>query len=326
MITPIHVLMLQLGTPDAPTARALRRYLRQFLSDPRVIEMPAWKRWLVANLLVAPFRAHRSAEKYARIWDRQTGSPLLNLTRRQANALGDRLGERFCVHFGMGYGRPPIADAVGTLIRAQCSRLVVLPMFPQYSGATTASVLDGMFAALRRHRVMPAMRIIRDYHNDEGYIAAVTHGIEKVAAAAATPPDHCLLSFHGLPQSFVHDGDPYEEHVRATAAAIARKLKWPDEFWSLTYQSRFGAKEWLQPYTDRTLEHLGRSGRTNVLVATPGFTTDCLETLDEIGFEATVDFLAAGGRVLLRVPCVNDDPQFIDALANRIVVECEGWL
>jgi ferrochelatase len=325
MTTPIDVLLLQLGTPSAPTTPALRRYLREFLSDPRVIELPSWRRWLLVNLLIVPRRAPRTAEKYRRIWDPRNGSPLLDISRRQANALARALGNTFRVHVAMRYGGPSIRDVTRKLFGVDCRRLVVLPMYPQYSAATTASGLDALFAALARQRVLPAFRVINHFYNDPGYIDAVARSIARTIESAALTPEFSLLSFHGLPLSCVERGDPYREQTETTARMIAERLGWSASQWRLTYQSRFGKEPWLTPYTDEMLKETARAGLKTVLVATPGFTADCLETIDEIGYEGAMDFLSSGGRVLLRVPCVNDDPAFVAALAELVQRESEGW-
>ncbi|QDU63466.1 Ferrochelatase [Planctomycetes bacterium Pan216] len=326
---PIDVLLLQLGTPDEPTAKGLRPYLREFLSDPRVVEVSPWLRWLLVNLIIVPFRSPRSAEKYRRIWDDETGSPLLDITRRQTAALGELLGEHYRVQFGMRYGKPSIREAIRNIAEWGGQRIIVVPMYPQYSATTTASGLDGLFDALREERIVPAMRIVQDYYEDPAYIDAVVWRIRKTweeAEQLGQRPEVSLLSFHGIPHSYVLAGDPYQCQSTKTAHLVARRLGWSDEQWRLTFQSRLGPSEWLQPYTDKTLIALGEQGVKTVLVAQPGFTADCLETIDEIGYEGLEEFRSGGGETLVRVPCVNDDPPFIEALKGIVEREAQGWL
>lgn len=324
----IDVLMLQLGTPDAPTTSAVRPYLREFLGDPRILEMSAWKRWLLVNLLIAPFRAPKSAVKYRRIWDPAKGSPLLSITQSQCDRLREALGRDYRVWFAMRYGRPSIASVMREVSQAGCERIVVLPMYPQYSATTTASTLDALFEALRSQRVVPSMRVIRDYHDDTGYIQAVASRIRRSldeAKAIGVEPDIHLISFHGIPRIYIDRGDPYREQSTATAKLLAERMGWEMDQWRLVFQSRLGRQEWLTPYTDETLVELAAQGIQRVLVVQPGFTADCLETIDEIGYEGRMEFEAAGGKELIRVPCLNDDAEFIAALANLVRRESGGW-
>jgi ferrochelatase len=327
-MTPIDVLLLQLGTPEAPTAAGLRPYLREFLGDPRIVEAPALVRWLLVNLVIVPFRSPKSAAKYQRIWSDTNGSPLLDITRRQTAALAQRLGEEFRVHFAMRYGDPSIRKVIAGLMKQRCERLVVLPMYPQYSATTTASGLDGLFDALKGERIIPSLRIISQYYDEPHYIAAVAAGIERTLAEArqqGLEPDFRLLSFHGIPRAYIDRGDPYQCQSVATARFVAQRLGWRDEEWKVTFQSRLGPTEWLTPYTDETLKELGGEGVETVLIAQPGFTADCLETIDEIGYEGLEEFRSGGGKNLLRVPCVNDSPEFIVALEKLVLREAEGW-
>jgi ferrochelatase len=322
---PVGVLLIQLGTPDAPTARALRRYLRQFLSDPRVIELPRWQ-WLpIFYLFVLPFRPAQSAAKYRRIWQAQTGSPLLHWTRRQAALVQEQL-PHVPVRFAMQIGNPPVAKVVEEMIQAGIERLLVLPLYPQYSATTTASALDALFQALQRQRRVPALRVVPPYYDHPAYLEAVTAVIRDELARLSWEPEHYLLSFHGLPVRYVQRGDPYPQQVQHTAAALRERLHWPEGRWTLTFQSRFGREEWLRPYTDETLCQLARQGVRRVFVAMPGFTADCLETLDEIGNEARHLFQQAGGAELRACPCLNDHPRWIEALATLLRQEGQGWL
>jgi ferrochelatase len=328
MTMPIDVFMLQLGTPTEPTAKGLRPYLRQFLSDPRVIEAPAILRWILVNLIIVPFRSPKSAEKYRRIWDAQTGSPLLSITKSQRDALAAELGPDYRVSFAMRYGQPSVDHVLRGLIKQKSQRMIVLPMFPQYSATTTASGLDALYQALQKHRVVPALRVIRDYHDDADYLDAITAMITRYRQQAideGKEPGMYLISFHGIPIDYIKRGDPYMRQSAVTGKAIAKRMGWKKGDWKLVFQSRLGRQKWLTPYTDVTLKELGREGIKHVLVAQPGFTADCLETIDEIGYEGQEEFEEAGGHELIRVPCANDDPGFIKALANIVRRESFGW-
>jgi ferrochelatase len=319
------VLLIQLGTPDAPTVPALRRYLRQFLGDPRVIETPRLPWWFVLNLFILPTRPKQSAAKYRRIWDAQTGSPLLHWTRRQTEAL-QRLLPDVPVRFGMQVGNPPLADVVHELIAAGADRLIVLPMYPQYSATTTASATDTLFKALLRERRVPALRLVPPYYAHPAYLDAVAAVIHDELANLPWEPEHYLLSFHGIPIDYARRGDPYATHVKRTTAGLIQRLGWPAGRWTQTFQSLFGRAEWLKPYTDRKLADLARRGVKRVFVAMPGFTADCLETIDEIGFEARESFRHAGGEELHACRCLNDHPAWIWAMRTLIEEEGRGWL
>ena len=318
------VLLIQLGTPDAPTVPALRRYLRQFLSDPRVIEAPRLIWWFILNFRILPTRPRESAAKYQRIWT-ANGSPLLHITRLQTAALQRALGD-FPVRFGMQIGNPPLASVVHEMIESGVERLIVLPMYPQYSAPTTASAMDCLFHALKKERRVPAIRVVPPYYEHPAYIDAVTAVIQEDLAQLAWRPEHFLLSFHGLPVKYVERGDPYPRHIQRTTELLIDRLGWAKEHWTQTFQSRFGKDEWLQPYTDKTLEELARRGVKRVFVATPGFTTDCLETLDEIGNEARELFQHAGGQSLHLCRCLNDHPKWIEAMRSLILQEGRGWI
>src|SRR5262245_52265952 len=290
------VLLVQLGTPDAPDVPSLRRYLRQFLSDPRVIESaPTWRWRMILNLFILTSRPQQSAAKYRRIWDPATGSPLLHLTRRQTEKLQQALPD-VPVRFGMQVGNPPVAEVVNDLIRAGVDRLIVLPMYPQFSATTTASATDALFQALMKQRRVPALRIVPPYYDHPAYLDAVTVVIRDALAKLPWEPEHYLLSFHGIPIAYAQRGDPYATHVKRTTAQLIKRLGWPRERWTQSFQSLFGRDEWLKPYTEEVLKRLAARGVRRVLVATPGFTTDCLETLDEIGNEAREAFRHAGGE------------------------------
>lgn len=319
------VLLVQLGTPDAPTVPALRRYLAQFLWDPRVIEAPRLLWWLILHLRILRTRPAQSAVKYQRIWDPVTGSPLLHYTRLQADAL-QRLFPQVPVRFGMQIGNPPVDQVVREMIKSGVDRLIALPMYPQYSATTTASATDVLFKALLKERRVPALRIVPPYYDHPAYISATVAVIRDALARLPQVPEHYLLSFHGLPVKYVERGDPYPEHVERTTELLQEQLAWPAGRWTQSFQSLFGRDLWLQPYTDATLSRLAKEGVQRVFVATPGFTADCLETIDEIGYEARETFRHAGGLELYRCPCLNDHPAWIDAMRTLILEEGRGWL
>jgi protoporphyrin/coproporphyrin ferrochelatase len=322
---PPGVLLVQLGTPDAPTPAALRRYLKQFLSDPRVIEAPRWQWWLILHLFVLPFRPKQSTAKYQRIWDPVTGSPLLHYTRLQTAALQKALPQ-VPVRFGMQVGNPPVAEVVQEMIRQGVERLLVLPMYPQYSATTFASATDVLFQALMKERRVPALRIVPPYYEHPAYLDAVTALIRDELAKLTWQPDHYLLSFHGIPIRYAQAGDPYATQVKRTTAQLVQRLGWPRDQWTQTFQSLFGREEWLKPYTEEKLKQLAKAGKKRVFVALPGFTADCLETLDEIGNEARETFRHAGGELLHPCPCLNDHPAWIDAMRRIVTEEGQGWL
>jgi ferrochelatase len=321
----VGVLLIQLGTPDEPTAPALRRYLRQFLGDPRVIEVPRWKWRIILNLFILPFRPKRSAAKYQRIWNAVTGSPLLHHTHRQTEALQKLLPD-VPVTFGMQVGNPSVAEAVRSLVSSGVERLIVLPMYPQYSATTTASATDVLFHALMTERRVPALRIVTSYYDHPAYLDAVTTIVRENLARLSWQPDHFVLSFHGIPIRYSQAGDPYATQVKRTTAGLIKRLGWERSRWTQSFQSLFGREEWLKPYTDNVLTKLAKGGVRKVFVATPGFTSDCLETLDEIGNESREVFRHAGGEELFLCPCLNDHPAWIEAMRTIILQEGQGWI
>lgn len=320
------VLLVQLGTPDAPTAPALRRYLREFLADPRVVEIPrlAWTPILYGFVL--PLRPSRSARKYAAIWTDE-GSPLLVHTRRQASLLRGALGERghaVEVAFAMRYGTPSLATVLRELHARGLDRLLVVPMYPQYAASTTATAFDAIARELAGWRAQPALRVVRDFHDDDGYVEALAQRI-RANWEREGRGERLLMSFHGVPRRVVALGDPYERQCRITGERVARRLGLSDGEWVLSFQSRFGPAEWLQPYTAQTLVDLARRGVRSVDVVCPGFVVDCLETLEEISIEARRSFLDAGGREFRYIPALNDSAVFIGALAGLVERNLQGW-
>jgi ferrochelatase len=318
------VLLIQLGTPDAPTVPALRRYLRRFLLDPRVIEAPRLPWWLVLHLRILPTRPKQSAAKYRRIWNAQTGSPLLHYTRLQTEALQRRV-PGLLVRFGMQVGNPSVAKAVREMVDAGVDRLIVLPMYPQYSATTTASALDSLWKALMLERRVPCVRVVPPYFAHAAYLDAMATVIREELSRLPWEPEHFVLSFHGIPVKYAERGDPYPKHVERTTQLLLERLTWPAGRWTQSFQSLFGKDLWLKPYTDETLKRLAQRGVKRVFVAMPGFTADCLETIDEIGYEAREIFQHAGGESLHACRCLNDHPAWIEALRTLVLEEGKGW-
>jgi ferrochelatase len=319
------ILLIQLGTPDAPTAEALKPYLRQVLSDPRVIENQGWMWKLILNAFILRRRPAESAEKYARIWDPATGSPLMHYTKRQTELLQARL-PNVPVRFGMIVGNPSVKSVASQMVKDGVTRLVVLPLFPQYSATTTASVTDSLFKTLLQERRVPSLRFIHSYATHPAYLDAVEASIRDDLGKLTWQPEHFVVSFHGLPQSYAKKGDPYPAEVVRTTREVVRRLGWSKDQWSQTYQSRFGRSAWLKPYTDDVLAKLAKRGVKRVYVALPGFTADCLETIDEIGRESLEAFEHAGGEKLHSGRCLNDHPAWIDALERIVREEAGSWL
>jgi ferrochelatase len=308
------VLYCNLGTPDAPTAPAVRRYLAEFLADPRVVEIPraVWLPLLYGVIL--PRRSGKSAHKYASIWLPE-GSPLKVWTERQAAGLRQWMqaqGHAVPVEYAMRYGAPSIASRLDALVAAGATRILVLTAYPQYSGTTTASVIDAVNAWSGRQRAIPELRFVNRYHDDSGYIEALAGSVERHWAAAGRA-EHLVMSFHGVPERTLHLGDPYHCECRKTGRLLAERLGLAADQWTLTFQSRFGRAKWLEPYTEPTLQALAGRGVRNVEVVCPGFPADCLETLEEIAQEGRAAFLAAGGTGFQYIPCLNDDAQWIEA-------------
>lgn len=322
------VLMVNLGTPDAPTAPALRRYLRQFLSDPRVVEIPRPIWWPILNGIVLNTRPKKSAAKYASIWTEE-GSPLKVHTQRQAKLLkgwlGEKGGQAPAVEYAMRYGSPSIADGLDGLKAMGCDRILLLPMYPQYAASTTATACDAAFAHLRQMRNQPAIRTVRHYHDDPGYIRALAANVQNYWQEHGRP-EVLVMSFHGLPRYTLDKGDPYHCECQKTGRLLAEALGLDASRYRITFQSRFGRGEWLKPYTDKTLAELARQGVQHVHTVCPGFTADCLETLEEIAQEGKQTFLAAGGKSYGYIPALNESPLWIEALGHIALANLGGWL
>ncbi len=315
---PVGVVLAHLGTPQAATPSAVRRYLAEFLSDPRVVQMPRLLWFPLLYGVILPFRARRSAAAYARIW-REDGSPLMVMARRQRALLQQALGDGFRVEIAMRYGAPTLGDALESLRDRGCRELVVVPMYPQFSATTTASVHDALAAALAGQSDMPGYRFVRDYHDHPRYITALADSVRRHWAEHGRGV-RLLISFHGIPQRYADAGDPYPQECRRTAELLARALDLADDDWLLTFQSRMGREPWLLPYTDLTLQRLAGEGVASVDVICPGFSTDCLETIDEIAHENRLLFETSGGERLRYIPALNDDAGHI-ALLKALVTE-----
>ncbi|MDE2704900.1 MAG: ferrochelatase [Gemmatimonadota bacterium] len=329
----IGVLVAQLGTPQAPTARALRPYLRQFLSDPRVIDLHPLRWYPILYLFVLTRRPARSASLYANIWTDE-GSPLMVHSQAQTRGLQERLGEAYRVVLGMRYGEPNIERAVQSLESEGIERILVFPMFPQFSCATTGSIYDAVNRAalgrrcpwfFARKRQMPALRFVPPYADHPAYINALKQSVAAAVARLSWTPDRYLITFHGIPQRYVDEGDPYRLQCEETARQLAAALGLAEDEWVSGFQSRFGKEPWLEPYTEDVLERLGGQGVRRLVAICPGFTSDCLETLDEIGREGAEQFAHGGGQQFHLVPCLNDHPAWLDAMATIARRELAGW-
>ncbi|WP_455208462.1 ferrochelatase [Kaarinaea lacus] len=323
----LGVLITNLGTPDAPTTPALRRYLREFLWDPRIVDLPRVLWWCILQVILL-IRPAKSAHAYQKIWDNSSGSPLLAISRRQVDALRALLNDKFqgtvVVELGMRYGNPSIASALEKLRAANAQRILVLPLYPQYSSSTTASTFDAVAAAVKSWRWVPELRFINQYHDDANYIAALATSVEE-GWAQHSKPKKLLFSFHGTPKRFLLTGDPYFCQCQKTARLVAEKLQLKEDEWQVVFQSIFGREEWLKPYTIDTLRDLGKQGIDSVDVVCPGFSADCLETLEEIEQENRHAYLEAGGKQYHYIPALNDRADHIKALLDIIGRHCQGW-
>ena len=325
-VSKTAVILANLGTPDAPTPAAVRVYLKQFLSDPRVVEIPRLIWWLILNGIILPFRSRQSAHKYASIWTAE-GSPLKVHTEKQAVLLNQKMAERghaVQVEYAMRYGNPGLPSVLEKLKQEGCDRILILPAYPQYSATTTASIFDEVFTHYTRVRNAPELRLIKHYHDDDAYIESLAASV-RAHWQEHGRPDKLVMSFHGVPKRTLMLGDPYHCECYKTARLLTTKLGLSKDEFLVTFQSRFGKAEWLQPYTAPTLEKLAREGVKRVDLMCPGFTSDCLETLEEIAMEAKADFLAAGGTAFHYITCLNEAPQWIDAMADIVEQHTGGW-
>ena len=329
----IGVLVAQLGTPEAPTAKAVRPYLRQFLSDPRIIDLHPLKWYPILYLFVLTLRPARSAALYANIWTEE-GSPLMVYSKAQAQGLQERLGDDYRVVLGMRYGQPSIDKAIATLEQEGIDRILVFSMYPQFSSTTTGSIYDAVNRAANgrrcpwffsRKRQMPTLRFVPPYFDHPSYIDALKQSIIDEIGRLDWTPDRHLITFHGIPRRYIDEGDPYRQQCERTAQLLAVALGLDGDDWTSGFQSRFGKEPWLEPYTEEVLAELGAQGVRRLITACPGFTADCLETLDEIGREGDEIFRDGGGEALHLVPCLNDHPAWLDAMATIARQELSGW-
>ena len=321
------VLWCNLGSPDAPTAKAVRPYLSEFLGDPRVVEIPRAIWWLILNGIILRTRPAKSAAKYASIWLAE-GSPLKVWTEKQAKLLAGWLGERghrhLSVRHAMRYANPSIASQLDALMAEGATRVLVLQAYPQYSATTTASVIDAVNAWTLKQRRLPELRFVNDYHDDPAYIEALARSVEAYWKQNGRP-DQLVMSFHGIPERNIRLGDPYQSQCLTTALLLAERLDLSAAQHRVTFQSRFGRAKWLEPYTEPTLRELGAAGTQRVDVMCPGFPADCLETLEEIAMEGREAFLHTGGKEFHYIPCLNDSPLWIDALTGIAERHLAGW-
>jgi len=320
------VLLCNLGTPDAPTPKAVRRYLAEFLSDQRVVEIPRLLWLLILHGAILPFRPAKSAAKYASIWTPE-GSPLKLWTEKQAKLLQGWLGQRnhqVKVRWAMRYGSTSIASQLDAMKAEGVTRVLVVTAYPQYSATTTASVFDAVYQWAQATRAIPELRFVNHYHDHADYIAALASSVQRHWKKNGKP-DKLVMSFHGVPERTLHLGDPYHCECFKTARLLGERLGLSKEQYQVTFQSRLGRAKWLEPYTEPTLIAMGKAGVQRVDVICPGFTSDCLETLEEINMEAREAFLHAGGKEFHYIPCLNDDPEWITALCNVTQQHLQGW-
>lgn len=325
----IGVVLVNLGTPDGTDFGSMWRYLREFLSDPRVIELPRllWYPILYGPVLLT--RPRKSGANYAKIWNRERDeSPLRTITRAQGDKLAATLAgdPRIVVDWAMRYGNPSIRSVVERLISQGCDRILTFPLYPQYSATTTATANDKLFQALAAMRHAPAVRSVPPYYDEPIYIDALARSIETHLATLDVQPEVVLASYHGIPKPYSDKGDPYREHCLATTRLVRERLGWSEDRLMTTFQSRFGAQEWLQPYTDKTVEKLARDGVKSIAVVNPGFSADCIETLEEIAVEAAEIFRHAGGRDFAHIPCLNDSPEGMKVIEAMVARELSGWI
>ena len=327
-VPAVGVLLVNLGTPDAPDTPSLRRYLREFLLDPRVIELPRFTWWLILHLFILTTRPKQSAELYKKIWWKE-GSPLLVISNRQAAALQETLrremGNPVHVAVGMRYGNPSIRSALRELADKGCRRILVLPLYPQYAAATTGSTFDAVADEIKTWRWVPDFRFINHYHDDPAYIRALARSIRD-AWGEQGQAEKLLFSFHGIPKRYFLAGDPYYCQCQKLARLAADELELPKDRWEVSFQSLFGKEEWIKPYTDKTIEGMAKSGIRSLDVVCPGFSADCLETLEEIDGLNREIFLHNGGERYRYIPALNDRPDHVQAIAGVVLRNLQGWV
>ncbi|WP_319484516.1 ferrochelatase [uncultured Cohaesibacter sp.] len=328
----VGILLVNLGTPDGTDYKSMRRYLKEFLSDQRVIEEPKWKWWPILNGIILQTRPQKSGKAYASIWNKERNEgPLLTITRSQSEKLAERfdkmeLGRPVEVEYAMRYGNPSIRSKIEALAEKGCERLLVLPLYPQYAAATTATVNDAVFDVLKTMRWQPALRTLPPYHDNPAYIDALAASLKSSLARLDFEPEVILASYHGIPKRYFENGDPYHCHCMKTSRLVREAMGWSADYMRTTFQSRFGPEEWLQPYTDKTVEGLARSGTKRIAVFNPGFSADCLETLEEIDGENRHIFMEHGGEQFAHLPCLNDSEEGMEMLALLAINELQGWV
>ena len=329
------ILLVNLGTPDGTDFKSMRRYLDQFLSDKRVVEVPRALWWLILNGIILNTRPKKSGEAYARIWlkDDPDGSPLRKYTRLQAEYLAEEMNDqveanRVHVTYAMRYGQPSIPDRLKELKDAGCNRLLVVPLYPQYAAATTATVNDEVFKWMLDQRWQPAVRTVAPWHDHPQYIDALAQSVRQNLNFKAKPKkdQHLLVSFHGIPQRYFVQGDPYHCHCMKTARLLREKLGWDEDRYHVAFQSRFGREPWIKPYTDETIEHLAHEGVENLAIMAPGFAADCLETLEELNMEGREEFIENGGKNFTYIPCLNADAPGMALIKTLVEENIGGWL
>ncbi len=326
------ILLANLGTPDGTGYWPMRRYLNEFLSDRRVVDYPRWKWQPLLQLIILSKRPFTSGAAYKSIWNNDLDeSPLLTITRDQTTAIATQMQERFgdqvMVDFCMRYGNPSTMDKVREMTKAGCRKILFFPLYPHYAGATTATANDQFFRALMRETWQPSARVVPSYFEEPAYIDALAQSVERAYGAAKKKPDLLVCSYHGMPQRYLMQGDPYHCQCQKTTRLLKERLGWEDSRITTTFQSVFGPEEWLKPYTVNEVARLAREeGKTNIAVIAPAFSADCIETLEEINEEIRESFEAAGGKEFTYIPCLNDDPAHINALSGIIAKNLEGWI
>lgn len=331
----IGVILAQVGTPEQPTKKSLRPYLKKFLSDERIIDSPRWY-WLpILHGIILNVRPKKVAHHFQEIWTKK-GSPLLVHSEAQVRGVQKRLGQRFVVKLGLAYAEPSMNTAMQELHNEGITRIIVLPLFPQFSTTTTASVYDEImhFALGRQKRrgkpmkkYSPALRFIDPFYDDPAYVDVLAKDIRRQIKQLPHKPDKVIISYHGIPKSYVDEGDPYPKQCEETTKLLAKKMRWKEQDYMMTYQSRFGRAEWLQPYTQIELTKIFEEGIERPAIVAPGFTTDCLETIHELGIEGAELYAEGGGdeKALMRIECLNDSPEWLDYLSNKIKDHAHGW-
>jgi protoporphyrin/coproporphyrin ferrochelatase len=326
----IGVLLVNLGTPDATDYLSMRRYLKEFLSDRRIIEENRLKWWLVLNLIILTVRPGRKGRDYDKIWNKERNeSPLRTITRSQSDKLEElleKVDKRIRVDWAMRYGNPSIRSRLDALAAQNCERILIVPLYPQYAAATTATVCDEAFRALSLMRCQPILRVAAPYYAEPVYIDALAASLNAASGKLGFKPEVIVASYHGMPEDYVTKGDPYPRQCDETTALLRKKLKLDDEKLIMTFQSRFGTAEWIKPYTDATVKSLAERGVKSIAIITPGFSADCLETLEEIAMENAEIFRCSGGENFAAIPCLNDTPGGIAVIRDIVMRELKGWI